>query len=327
MASGVTPRQAYQALINAGASTTQAIGILANAINESGIDPEARNPSDPNGGSYGFVQQNGAGYAGLVTGNPPVDLKAQIAILAQNGGFKAASGSTPAAAAGNFAAGYERCQGCQPGGPQYNSRVANAATVAGWVSSGKWPTSSGSPAGAAAAGPSAAQGGPASPCLIQISGPSVPVLGSLGQACLLSKSEARAIIGGALMVGSAFAALVGLLIVAAAGFRESGAGRAAGGALEGAGAALAFVPGAQGAGLAVGAAGATARRAGSSGAASASLQRRRAARSQAAAAQQRQAAAAQRTSQRQAAAAARTPRGRHAKTGPNAPATGRHAGP
>lgn len=323
MANAVTPKQAYQALINAGASTIQAIGILANAINESGINPEAIGDQ---GTSFGFVQQHGPQYASLVTGNPQADLNAQVKTVAQNGGFNAASGTNAGEAAGNFSANYEKCVGCQPGGAQYNSRVANAATVATWVTSGKWPTSAGSPAGAAGTGtPTAAQSGAASPCLIQISGPSVPVIGTLGQACLLSRSEARAIIGGALMVGSAFAALVGLLIVAAAGFRESGAGRAAGGALEGAGAVLAFVPGAEGAGLAVGAAGATARRAGTSGAASASLQRRRAARTQAAAAQQRQAAAADRDQRRQAAAAARTPRGRHARTGPNAPAAGRHA--
>ena len=279
MASGITPRQAYQALLAAGASTIQAIAILANAINESGINPEAVGDQ---GTSFGIVQQHGPQYASLVTGNAQADLAAQVKTIAQNGGFSAASGSDAGQAAGNFAANYEKCVGCQPGGAQYNQRVANAATVATWVSSGKWPTSAGSPAGAAGTGTAAAgQGSTSSTCLLGFSGASVPVLGTVGQSCFLSKSEARALIGGALMVGSAFAALVGLLVVAAAGFRESGAGRAAGGALEGAGAALAFVPGAEGAGLAVGAAGARARSAGTSGAGGRSLQRRRAARAQA----------------------------------------------
>ena len=72
---GVTPKQVYQALIGAGASTLQAIGIMANAINESGLNPESVNPNDPNGGSYGLIQQNGSQYRSLVTGNPPADLK------------------------------------------------------------------------------------------------------------------------------------------------------------------------------------------------------------------------------------------------------------
>src|SRR5579862_298926 len=138
---GVTPKQVYQALTAKGASTVQAIGIMANMIAESGIDPESVNKSDPNGGSYGLVQQNGSTYASLVTGNPVNDMNAQIQVIAQNGGFAAASGSTGALAAGNFAANYERCVGCQPGGAQYSARVANASTVEGWVTSGNWPAS------------------------------------------------------------------------------------------------------------------------------------------------------------------------------------------
>ncbi len=272
MAAGVTPKQVYQALTGAGASTIQAIGIMANAINESGLNPEAVGDQ---GTSFGFVQQHGPQYASLVTGNPQQDLTGQVKTVARNGGFAAAQGGNAGEAAGNFAANYEKCVGCQPGGAQYNQRVANAATVAGWVSSGKWPASAGSPAGAAGTGTPAAGGSTASQCLIGFAGASVPLLGTVGQQCFLSKSEARALIGGALMAGSAFTALVGLLIIAAAGFRDSGAGRAAGGALEGTGAALAFVPGAEGAGLAIGAAGASARRAGTSGASRQSLERRR----------------------------------------------------
>lgn len=136
----VSPMQVYQELLNAGASTVEAIGILANSINESGINPESIGDQ---GTSFGFVQQHG-NFGYLVTGNPSSDIEQQINLLKTNGGLGDASGSTGAQAAGNFSASYERCIGCQPGGAQYNQRVSNAATVEGWISSGNWPTSAGS---------------------------------------------------------------------------------------------------------------------------------------------------------------------------------------
>lgn len=258
MAGGVSPLQIYDALTRAGASTTQAIGIMANSINESTLNPEATNPKDPNGGSYGFVQQNGSQYASLVTGNPQADLNAQVRVVAQNGGFAAASGSTPAEAAGNFASKYERCTGCQPGGDQYNQRVSNAATVAGWVSSGKWPKS----AGSAAAGAAGSTGGGTGPgCLMANPfSTNLPLIGnvSAGPSCLFSASQARALIGGLLLLPAFVATLTGAVLLVALGFRKTapGAGRAA----ETVGAGLAFVPGLEGAGLAVAGAGAAAQR-------------------------------------------------------------------
>lgn len=137
----LSPQTVYNALIAAGASTIQAIGIMANAINESGFDPEAIGDQ---GTSFGFVQEHGD-YSYLVTGNSTADLNAQIQLLKSQGAFADASGSTGAQAAGNFAANYEKCVGCQSGGAQYQSRVSNAATVEGWVNSGNWPQSAGSP--------------------------------------------------------------------------------------------------------------------------------------------------------------------------------------
>lgn len=131
----------YNELLAAGASTTEAIGMMANMINESSFNPEAVGDQ---GTSFGVVQEHGS-FAYLVTGNATADLKKQIALLKSQGGFSDASGSTGAQAAGNFSANFERCVGCQPGGAQYNQRVANAATVEGWISSGHWPTSAGSP--------------------------------------------------------------------------------------------------------------------------------------------------------------------------------------
>lgn len=232
MAGGVTPRQVYQALINAGASTIQAIGIMANALNESGLNPEAVNSQDPNGGSYGLVQENGTQYAGLVTGNPVKDLAAQVRVLAQNGGIRAASGSNSGEAAGNFAANYERCVGCQPGGAQYNQRVANAAVVAGWVASGKWPASAGSPsagggavANATGSGTSTSSKDASCAWGFTLGGGKVAGIASLPSAdiCVLKKTTIRHIVGGGLLAAGFIIGLPGVVIILAFGFRASGA--------------------------------------------------------------------------------------------------------
>jgi hypothetical protein len=207
-----TPRQVYDALTRAGASTIQAAGIMANIINESGFDPEAVGDQ---GTSFGIVQEHGSHYASLVTGNPAADLAAQVKVLAQNGGFRAASGSTPAEAAGNFAANYEKCVGCQPGGSQYSSRVANAAKVSGWQTSGKWPTS----AGSSSSGSSSSGGG--GDCVVRF-----PGVAGVGSFCVLSQTQARAVVGGLLLVVGAGPALLGVIILVAVGFRASGAQKA-----------------------------------------------------------------------------------------------------
>jgi hypothetical protein len=69
-------------------------------------------------------------------------------------------------------------------------------------------------------------------CLWQFSGigQGVPIIGSAINSgtsfCILSKSEARAIVGGLLLAGSGVAALVGLVILAAAAFNRTGAASA-----------------------------------------------------------------------------------------------------
>ena len=232
MAGGVTPKQVYQALLDAGASTIQAIAIMANAINESTLDPEAVGDQ---GTSFGIVQEHGSQYAGLVTGNPGRDLNQQVRVLAQNGGFRAASGANAGEAAGNFAANYERCVGCQANGAQYNSRVANAATVAGWVSSGKWPTSAGSVnAGTAGASNTSGSGTSTSStsaaCAwgFTLGGGKVAGVVSLPQAdiCFLKKTTIRHIVGGGLLAAGFIIGLPGVVIILAFGFRASGAAQA-----------------------------------------------------------------------------------------------------
>lgn len=233
MASGVTPKQIYTALTGAGASTTQAIGIMANMIAESGLDPEAVGDQ---GTSFGLVQQHGMQYAGLVSGNPGNDMAAQIKTLATNGGIGAAAGSTGAQAAGNFAANYERCVGCQQGGAQYNQRVANAATVAGWVSSGNWPASAGSASSAAAGGSSSttASGNNTSPECAFGTGAINLHLSSIPPICIVKKTTLRHLVGGVVIGGGGIVLLVGAVVLAASAFQRSGAQQAVN-ALPGAG--------------------------------------------------------------------------------------------
>jgi len=215
----VTPRQIYQALINAGASTTQAIGIMANMIAESGLNPEAVGDQ---GTSFGLVQQHGGQYSTLVTGNPPADMNAQVKVVARNGGFAAADGANGAQAAGNFSARYERCTTCQPGQSSYNQRVANAAMVAGWVSSGKWPTSVGSATAAAAGGGSTSNSSDPT-CAWGFSGSLVVTSVNI---CIVKKTTLRHLVGGLVMVAGGSVVLVGAVILAASAFQRSGAQRA-----------------------------------------------------------------------------------------------------
>jgi hypothetical protein len=216
---GVTPKQIYTALTGAGASTIQAIGIMANMIAESGLNPEAVGDQ---GTSFGLVQQHGMQYAGLVSGNAANDMAAQIKTMATNGGIVAASGSTGAAAAGNFSANYERCTTCQPGQASYNERVANAATVAGWVSSGSWPASAGSAtAGAAGAGGAGTTSNSTDPaCAWGFSGSLVVTSVNL---CVVKKTTIRHAVGGLLLAGGGIVGLAGAAILAASALGRSGA--------------------------------------------------------------------------------------------------------
>ncbi|HEV2241820.1 MAG TPA: phage tail tip lysozyme, partial [Streptosporangiaceae bacterium] len=253
-----TPLQVYTGLTKAGASTIQAIGIMANMINESEFNEEA---VGDNGTSFGLVQEHGSQYASLVTGNRSQDFNAQIRVLAQNGGFAAASGATPEEAAGNFAAKYERCDGCQVGGNQWQSRVGNVSTVAGWVTSGKWPKSAGSPSAGGTAVGGETGIGPGPSCLLgNPFSASLPLIGNIsaGPSCLFSASQARALIGGLLMIPALVTGLTGAVLLVALGFRRvaPNAGKAA----ETVGAGLVLVPGLEGAGLAVAGAGAAAQR-------------------------------------------------------------------
>jgi hypothetical protein len=220
---GVTPRDIWETLEKAGASAVQAAGIMGNAIAESSLNPEAR-AMDSNGAySNGLWQFNEASYPDsreLVTGNPARDLISQVNYLFAHGGLQAASGSTVAETAGNFAASFERCQGCQSGGSQYNQRQANAAMVSNWAGTASWPASSGTASDTAQL--TAAQAGEQKKaeqsCLWEIGWGGIPGTSWLnriyglfgtssghgnvasGSVCLMSRAQGRAIAGTALLV-------------------------------------------------------------------------------------------------------------------------------
>lgn len=209
----VTPMQIYEELLSQGAGTIRAVGIMANMINESSLNPEAvqQGVSDP---GYGLVQWEESSYAqapNLVTGNPQTDMKAQITYLAQTGGFTAADGATEAESAGNFAVNYEKCAECYEGGSQYTARQNNAATVAGWVSSGDWPTAAADATGQAQVN-TATTAQNAANCVWML--PTIDLkITSIGGQCLLSKTQARALISAGILVAGGITALVGILLI------------------------------------------------------------------------------------------------------------------
>jgi hypothetical protein len=209
---GCGPQAIYSALLAAGFSTVQAIGAMANAMNESGLNAET--PAGDGGTSFGLWQFHNISYpdAPHPTGNCQQDIIAAVQYLKTHVSGSALQGSTGAEVAGNFAQYFEGCQGCQQGGSQWSQRVANAATVEGWISSGKWPTSSAGLSGSG--GTSATLTSSSTRCLVG---------GNTFIPCLIDASQARGLIGG-LLVG-----VGGILFLAGIGlvFAVSGAPGAA----------------------------------------------------------------------------------------------------
>lgn len=226
-AGGCGPQAIYQALLSAGFSTVQAVGVMANAIAESRLSPEA-SVIDSNGlRSNGLFQFNEGSYPDsgrLVTGNCAHDIVQQVGYLKAHVSGAALNGTTGAQVAANFAANFERCVGCQAGGSQNSIRAANAATVQGWISSGSWPTSSAGITGSGGGGGTQATLTStivAGTCVIPLN---IPIA---GQFCLLSKGQARGVLGVLLMIGGGLLLLPGLLVLAAAGLERTGAGAVA----------------------------------------------------------------------------------------------------
>jgi hypothetical protein len=224
------PKYIWDALLKAGASAVQAAGIMGNMISESGFNPEIINPGGPQDG-VGLIQWQTTDYPDvpMPTGDRARDIRDQVNFLIRTGGLQAASGTTVQETAGNFAANYERCAECAPGGAQYDARRAQAATVAGWAASGSWPTKSGQATTTATltAAQQAQQDTAQASCAWSVGWGGIPGtswLGDLfgsggnvgsGEVCLLPKSQARAMAGVALLVAGSYIILQGAGIIAA----------------------------------------------------------------------------------------------------------------
>lgn len=142
-------QQVYNALTGAGMNLDQAAGVMGNIAHEdSDFNPET-NAMDTNGyQSYGLVEWNSApgnypDASRFVTGNPQKDLRAQVKAIVSAFKTHDITGTTPAAVAGEWAANFERCEGCQPGGDQYSAREASASQIAQSARTGKWPSGPG----------------------------------------------------------------------------------------------------------------------------------------------------------------------------------------
>lgn len=213
---GVTPQDIWNQLIALGASPMQAAGIMGNMQAESSLNPDG--PAGDQGTSYGLFQQHGS-YSYLVTGNPAVDMLAQIKTMIANGGMSSAVGSSPEEVASNFAHGYERCAACgyQDGSAELKVRSDNARAIYNAATSGDWAhisydaTAAGNPGAAGASGPGGAATG--------ISG----CFRGAGKNCMVSPPgtqwcftycEAKGVLGGVIMVGGGLLILAGVLILA-----------------------------------------------------------------------------------------------------------------
>jgi hypothetical protein len=135
------------------------------------------------------------------------------------------------------------------------------------------------------AGSAAVPGSGPSHCIVLIPNPvkGIPLIGDLVSSagvCILTKTEARALIGGVALAAGGVTTLIGVSILIVSAFGHTKAGQSAaklgGGLAEGVGAGLAFVPGAEAAGAAVAAGGsAIKRRQGAAGKVAQSTKKRR----------------------------------------------------
>lgn len=244
----VTAKEIYYLLLQKGMSSAQAEGVMANMWAESKLDPESDGVDSNGYRSVGVINWNTAPgnypHAGsLVTGNPQQDIRAQIDYLfTGTNGIKAGlSGATAADVAGNWATNVEGCQGCASGDTTtpngWGARRGYASMFTQAASSGNWANIKTSLVGvgqnlkSGTAGP-----GGGADCLVGWQGVKVPVVGSVGNFCLVSKSQGRAIFGGAVLGLACLAALpiLAIAVVAIGGRTKAGQaiGRAGGSVLE-----------------------------------------------------------------------------------------------
>lgn len=219
--------------INAGGPRRLAPIAAAIAEAESGGRSDATNPND-NGGrqtSWGLWQISNGTHAQPVPNilNPAVNARQAVAK------WRAAGGFSPW---GTYDSGAYKA--FMSGKTTPNLNVPGSGSTAGGANTGITTT-----AAVAAYNPDT--------CLWSFPGVQMPIVGNVGQFCLISKPQARAWIGAGVMLGGILLVLPGLsLIVAAAGARALGA---AGPVLRKTGAVVALVPGAEPAGVAIAGAG------------------------------------------------------------------------
>lgn len=221
---------AFAYLIKKGLNPAQAAGIVGNLWQESGLNPNANNPSE---GAMGIAQWEGGRRTNLYAfanqvGTPANDFNTQLDFLwYELTGSESASLSdlkqtnTPGSAAATFAANYERCQGCASGGGSVPNRVTFANTVyavaTGQTAPGGTPqivTGQPGNSGTGVEGPVSSTGAsPVDDCQVKIPLPSLGPIGG-GSVCLWHTGWSRALLGGACLVAGGVMVLTGVALLA-----------------------------------------------------------------------------------------------------------------
>jgi hypothetical protein len=110
----------------------------------------------------------------------------------------------------------------------------------GFLSNGTTPDTNVPGSGSTSATTTASTG--SADCLLGFPGVSVPVVGSVGGFCMLSKSEARALIGALCLAAGGLAFVIGALVVAAGAIGDTKTGQAAMSAAGKAAEIIPFIP-------------------------------------------------------------------------------------
>lgn len=239
--SDITPEVLWRQLTSSGLSSVQAAGVFGNMIAESSLNPES-DVVDSNGyHSYGLFQFNALDYPGassLVGHDPLSDAYAQISYFLQVVPKSALDGSTPAEVASNVASQFERCQTCQGGGTSNKLRQAYATSAAGWAQAGNWPSNLGAATDTAQLA-AASEAQQTSTCLVGING----FLG-IGSICFLSRSQARALLAGGILIAGGLLALFAVSSLTGISLPGGAVGGALAGSVKGPSAAIGAVKGA-----------------------------------------------------------------------------------
>lgn len=98
------------------------------------------------------------------------------------------------------------------------------------------------PGGSGASSASTTASTTSADCLLAFPGVSVPIAGSVGGFCMLSKSEARAMIGALCLAAGGLAFVIGALVVAAGAIGDTKVGQAATSAAGKAASVVPFIP-------------------------------------------------------------------------------------